>query len=274
LSLPELYVPRLYENELIWFKDEDFDGFTNGFFQLNSVKPSNAYCTPGELYSFQRDCDDQNPDINPNQEEVCFDGIDNNCDSNIDEGCDSLIVWYKDNDLDRASDGTIFLSAERPSSTFFLASELDVLCCDCDDNDRDIHPYKKELCGDRIDNNCDGNIDETCNFLSESRIILPETGQTSCYDETGNLIECEGTGQDGDILAGTTPPFPRYEDNGDGTFTDKLTGLTWLKNSNCSESIDYNPDNSDDGSMSWKSALDFIKNINNGNCPSCAGWFF
>jgi hypothetical protein len=36
----------------------------------------------------QGDCDDADPDINPNADEVCDDAIDNNCDGNIDEGCD------------------------------------------------------------------------------------------------------------------------------------------------------------------------------------------
>ncbi len=29
-------------------------------------------------------------------------------------------------------------------------------------------------------------------------IQLPKTGQTTCYDESGNVISCAGSGQDGD----------------------------------------------------------------------------
>jgi len=55
---------------------------------------------------------------------------------------------------------------------------------------------------------------------------LPATGQVTCWDSTGVIISCDGTGQDGDIRAGVRL---RYRDNGDGTITDKNTGLTWEK---------------------------------------------
>lgn len=50
------------------------------------------------------------------------------------------------------------------------------------------------------------------------------TGQTACYDVSGNSISCSGTTQDGDVQAGRARS---YTDNGDGTVTDNNTGLTW-----------------------------------------------
>jgi len=64
-------------------------------------------------------------------------------------------------------------------------------------------------------------------------IQLPRTGQTTCYDTLGAEISCSGTGQDGDIQAGATWPTPRFTDNGNGTVSDNLTGLIWLKNASC-----------------------------------------
>lgn len=55
------------------------------------------------------------------------------------------------------------------------------------------------------------------------------TGQTDCWNTSGTAINCQGTGQDGDIRAGLPSPNPRFVDNTNGTVTDNLTGLTWLK---------------------------------------------
>ena len=57
---------------------------------------------------------------------------------------------------------------------------------------------------------------------------FPATGQTTCWDSSGNVIPCAGRGQDGDIQAGA--PLS-YTDNGDGTITDDNTGLMWEKQS-------------------------------------------
>lgn len=62
---------------------------------------------------------------------------------------------------------------------------------------------------------------------------LPKTGQTGCWNTFGQPIGCKGTGQDGDIQAGVAWPQPRFADNGNGTVTDNMTNLVWLKQSNC-----------------------------------------
>ena len=61
---------------------------------------------------------------------------------------------------------------------------------------------------------------------------VPTTGQTECWDAVGTLIDCTGTGQDGDYQAGASLN-PRFTDNGNGTVTDNLTGLIWLQDADC-----------------------------------------
>lgn len=64
-------------------------------------------------------------------------------------------------------------------------------------------------------------------------VQLPQTGQVTCYDQGGIVIPCAGTRQDGDLQKGLQLPTPRFTDNNDGTVTDNLTGLIWLKNAKC-----------------------------------------
>jgi hypothetical protein len=90
------------------------------------------------------------------------------------------------------------------------------------------------------------------NMAFAGTIQLPKTGQTICYDTDGNVIGCAGTGQDGNIQAGVAWPNPRFTDHGDGTVTDKLTGLMWTK--------DANPA----GYLTWQQALDYVQTLNTG----------
>lgn len=83
---------------------------------------------------------------------------------------------------------------------------------------------------------------------------LPKTGQTECYHENGLLVPCQSTGQDGELQKGTVWPIPRFSENGDGTVTDSLTGLVWLKNANCF------------GLKTWNAALISANGLTTGIC--------
>jgi hypothetical protein len=52
---------------------------------------------------------------------------------------------------------------------------------------------------------------------------VPKTGQTDSYGVIGT---------DGDLEKGVAWPTPRFNDNNNGTVTDKLTELIWMKNGN------------------------------------------
>lgn len=54
---------------------------------------------------------------------------------------------------------------------------------------------------------------------STNSVPVEETGQTTSY----------ATGDDGALEPGVAWPSPRFTDNGNGTVTDNLTGLIWLK---------------------------------------------
>ena len=90
-----------------------------------------------------------------------------------------------------------------------------------------------------------------CGSLDHSVICLPKTGQTKCYNTSGSVISCTGTGQDGEIQAGVARPDPGFTDHGDGTITDNLTGLMWTKNANLPPG----------GTTNWQQALGYANNL-------------
>jgi hypothetical protein len=83
---------------------------------------------------------------------------------------------------------------------------------------------------------------------------VAKTGQTTCYAPTGYVINCAGTGHDGEYQKGVAWPVPRFNDNSDGTITDTVTGLIWLKSANCS------------GQRTWNEALSDASGLADGNC--------
>jgi len=99
---------------------------------------------------------------------------------------------------------------------------------------------------------------------SDTRVRLPRTGQTTSYSSR----------DDGNLRKGVAWPVPRFTDNGDGTFTDELTGLMWLEDANCANTIGHDPDGSGTGAMDWASGFDFVEGINNGahNISACASY--
>ena len=63
----------------------------------------------------------------------------------------------------------------------------------------------------------------------QSKACILQTGQDQCWDARGHVIVPKDSGQDGELQKGTPSPTPRFVDNNDGTVSDKLTGLIWLK---------------------------------------------
>jgi len=89
----------------------------------------------------------------------------------------------------------------------------------------------------------------------------PATGQTTCHDPAGDMMTCPGTGQDGDFLKGAPFPSPRFTDNEDGSVTDHLTGLVWLKHTACTDPA------------TWQQALDFVESLNRSpELHGCGGY--
>lgn len=129
----------------------------------------------GDGYTInQGDCDDTNPTVYPGAEEICDDGLDNDCngftdnqepdkdgdgygpcagdcnddDPNIGPHMDEIPGDGIDNNCDGITDGD------------YDGDGYTVDDGDCDDNDPLIHPGAVENCYDGVDNNCNGLTDE------------------------------------------------------------------------------------------------------------------
>jgi len=86
-----------------------------------------------------------------------------------------------------------------------------------------------------------------CTFVTAGLAPAPlaKTGQTVSI----------APGDDGALQKGVAWPNPRFTDNANGTVTDNLTGLVWLKNANCLQVM-----------RGWSTALSDANNLANGAC--------
>ena len=137
-----------------WFRDADSDGYGD---QGNSTE---ACEQPLGFVADPSDCDDGDPAVNPEADEVC-DGYDNDCDGDVDDNdVDAIdtVYCYWDMDADGYGGATPhgpFCENSLPSACVFDGT-------DCDDADGSVNPGQVEVCGDGVDNDCDRSIDEGC----------------------------------------------------------------------------------------------------------------
>ena len=124
--------------------DKDKDGYCDGKLTISNPPPQICPHT-------KSDCDDLNSDRNPGANEVCGNGIDDNCDgSENDLDAINCKKYYFDGDNDNYGlNASLCLCAPAGNYTATKGG-------DCVDSSPLINPDAKETCGDGIDNNCNG----------------------------------------------------------------------------------------------------------------------
>jgi hypothetical protein len=135
------------ENTLInattWYADQDGDGYGDPTLSIL------ACSVDGGWVEDSSDCNDGNAASNPDAPEYC-DSEDNDCDGTVDEDAADATPWYLDEDGDGFGvEGTEILAC---TGSYQRVAEPG----DCADSNEAINPAAEEVCGDNLDNNCDG----------------------------------------------------------------------------------------------------------------------
>jgi hypothetical protein len=132
-----------------FYADTDGDGFGD------AAVTTQACSAPIGYVSNNTDCDDNNNTIYPGATEICGNSIDDDCDGQVDEGCGNN-TWYADADADTYGDINNFIVDNNPTPPAGYVADS----TDCNDANAAINPGATEICGNGIDDNCNGQIDE------------------------------------------------------------------------------------------------------------------
>jgi hypothetical protein len=130
--------------------DAPFDQDGDGFFDA-----SNPSCSA--VYGVEAlDCNDGEAAVNPGVlEEQC---------NGLDDDCDELTLDGEDKDDDGFSH-----------------------CDDCDDDEETSFPANPEICGDEIDNDCDGEVDNGCVYDYSGSWSVDPIPQYTCANGSVNI---------------------------------------------------------------------------------------
>ena len=146
-----------------FYADADEDGYGNAAISVQ------ACSAPAGYVASNTDCNDTDANIHPGAAEIC-DGKDNNCNGQTDEGVTS--TFYADADKDGYGNPAISVQACLAPAGYVSNNK------DCNDNDPAINPAAVEVCSNKIDDNCNGRVDEQPCYVCQNATGFSTTNIT------------------------------------------------------------------------------------------------
>ncbi len=198
-----------------FYRDADGDGFGN------AGSTTQGCSAPAGYVVNSTDCDDTRASVHPGATEACGNGLDDDC-NGLADATDPACALPPCPDAD--GDGYALCSA----SCSLPAAKT---CGDCDDTKASVHPGATEICGNGIDDDCDG-FDLGCApspcpdadgdgyaVCSDACVAAPGTVCGDCDDtrasvHPGSAESCNGLDDncDGTIDEGVQTTFYRDAD--------------------------------------------------------------
>ncbi|MBW2254757.1 MAG: hypothetical protein JRI25_09200 [Deltaproteobacteria bacterium] len=157
----------------------DGDGSVSDIGTFDGAWPWDA---DGDGFLPPEDCDDTDPDVNPDATETC-DGVDEDCNGIVDDGF-SGVDYYPDSDTDGFGDETATPTTTCDGAPPGMVADA----TDCDDSLGSINPGATEVCNG-VDDDCDDVADDGLTFSD----WYPDTDSDLFGDETAPPTStCDG----------------------------------------------------------------------------------
>ena len=146
-------------------------------------------CTAEAGWSMEPgDCDDGDARRYPGNVEIC-DDVDNDCDGGVDNDADDILTWYADEDGDGYGNGDRLVESCRALPGYVQEAG------DCVDINAAVNPAAEAVCGDGVDNDCDGLGD--CGFAQSGEVAAEYAFGTSLLANNG--VQATGALATGDL---------------------------------------------------------------------------